>query len=384
MSPLIFRKEVLLYGIAGACLGFATISIAQSQPASSRTEPRGPVNAPPVASMIAATGILEPSSETILIVPEIEGRVSSVLVKAGDFVRKGQILYTLDDNVLMAAVDEARARVELARSEVALHRANIQSVKTTTDGLRFKFNQLSNRVERYRPLQPDAISPDEFEKLVTEANDAFYNMRNAENQLEASRHILNVAEKELALATKKLSVAGAQHERTKLRASIDGQVLSVNLREGDVFTAPRDPDLYVNIGNIQQLHVRAEINDTEVSRFYPGNAATAYLRDVQSSTIALRFLTSDQILTTKSQVNNQAAELTDMRILNVVYRVEGTTVPLYAGQLVDVYIETGSSDAFADVKPVASIQPPTTTNLPTTLENTAYWETRSGDQKLRF
>ncbi|WP_142850001.1 efflux RND transporter periplasmic adaptor subunit [Telmatospirillum sp. J64-1] len=56
------------------------------------------------------------SNESVIIRPEIAGRVSEILFQEGERVRQGQLLLRLDDTIDQAAVAQAEANLALARS----------------------------------------------------------------------------------------------------------------------------------------------------------------------------------------------------------------------------------------------------------------------------
>jgi HlyD family secretion protein len=66
-------------------------------------------SASPLAGLVRTT--------EIRIAPEVSGRVSRFLVAAGDRVARGQLVASIVSPELFAAVDEARAQVEKARSD---------------------------------------------------------------------------------------------------------------------------------------------------------------------------------------------------------------------------------------------------------------------------
>ncbi|TPE63718.1 efflux RND transporter periplasmic adaptor subunit [Sandaracinobacter neustonicus] len=68
------------------------------------------------------TGRFE-ASQAIDIRPRVSGQLVSVHVRDGDVVRKGQLLYTIDQRPFQAALAEARARAAAAETQVALARS---------------------------------------------------------------------------------------------------------------------------------------------------------------------------------------------------------------------------------------------------------------------
>ncbi len=67
-----------------------------------------------VVRSIGSVGTLQ-SNESVVIRPEIVGRIASINFKEGDRVQKGKLLLSLDDSVYQAELAEAESRVQLAR-----------------------------------------------------------------------------------------------------------------------------------------------------------------------------------------------------------------------------------------------------------------------------
>ena len=67
-------------------------------------------------SALSAVGSLR-SDETVIVRPEVAGRVSQILFKEGERVAQGQVLVKLDDSVQRADVDKARANLVLSKTK---------------------------------------------------------------------------------------------------------------------------------------------------------------------------------------------------------------------------------------------------------------------------
>ena len=57
------------------------------------------------------------SDETVIVRPEIAGRVAQILFKEGERVAKGAVLVKLDDSVQQADADRARANLTLSKTK---------------------------------------------------------------------------------------------------------------------------------------------------------------------------------------------------------------------------------------------------------------------------
>jgi RND family efflux transporter MFP subunit len=116
--------------------------------------------APPPASVTVATPIARDvtewddyvgrfaPSQTVEIRPRVSGAVTAIHFRDGDVVRRGQLLFTIDQRPFLAAEAEARANVASARSALVLARSDLARATRLTgddaisagevDGLRAK------------------------------------------------------------------------------------------------------------------------------------------------------------------------------------------------------------------------------------------------------
>src|SRR5262249_16385850 len=80
-----------------------------------------PPSPPPTTDFqrtVSAVGLVEASTENIAVNTTVSGLVMRVYVKAGDVVKTGQPLFSLDDRDLRAEVESRRTALEVARSRV--------------------------------------------------------------------------------------------------------------------------------------------------------------------------------------------------------------------------------------------------------------------------
>jgi len=72
-------------------------------------------------------------SRSVEIRPRVSGQVTGVHFRDGDYVRAGQLLYTIDQRPFAAALAEARADVASARSALALARSDLSRATRLID-----------------------------------------------------------------------------------------------------------------------------------------------------------------------------------------------------------------------------------------------------------
>lgn len=81
-----------------------------------------PVNSVKLERAISAVGTLR-SHDSVMLRPEVSGRISEINFTEGGKVEKGQVLVRLDDSVAKARVQQARANLQLAGSQ---HRRSVE------------------------------------------------------------------------------------------------------------------------------------------------------------------------------------------------------------------------------------------------------------------
>ena len=339
MTRKVFRLHWIYYGGAVAALMFAAMSVTTSAPKPERRPPQGDITAPDFAATIAATGVVEPATQVVTVKPDIDGVVRQVFVQAGDRVSLGDPLFDLDDGRALADVNRAEARLARTGAEIALRQAEAQAAHARAEAARLEAARLRSSVERFRPLAGDAISEEQFDQMVAEAEAAAFAWRSARESAKAADATAAAAREEAAVAAAELAEAKAAHARTILRAPVAGSVLRVDARTGEAVRAGDAAPPSVSVGDIDTLHLRVEIDEANAPFFSPRAPAEAALRGAPGEPIALRLVSADAMLKPRASFRDASVEPVDSRVLEVRYAIIAPTARLYSGQLLDVYID---------------------------------------------
>ena len=235
-------KGFVLPLVSVACLGYAVVSIAQTQPKRELTEPPSMPPRSTFENTVAAVGLVEPSSEGITVGSHLSGVVDTVHVKAGDPVKKGAPLFTLDTRALEARKRVAAAQLARAEAEIGLARASL--------------DQAIRKLELANGLSdPRAISAEERDDRASEVA-----------KLEASLASANAG---MALAKAELASAETDLELATVQSPIDATVLQVRLRPGESIQAGGGAEARIQLGRTTPLHVRADIDEFEIPASSP-------------------------------------------------------------------------------------------------------------------
>ncbi len=261
---------------------------------------------------VAGSGIVEPSSEVIDIGSALSGLVIDVLVKPGDRVAKGAVLFLVDARAARASLNQANAAINEARAAIA----EAGTAQTTA----------REQLALYRSLSdPAAVS--RAEVIRAEGDEAGATSR------------LGSARARLAAAQSAAAAARTEIERLTVRAPIAGEILAVNVHPGE-FVATQgggNSQPFIQMGETNPLHVRVDIDENEIGRVALGTAAVISPRGAAELHVNATFVRAEPQVVPKRSLTNSAAERVDVRVLQLIYALPPSEA-FRVGQQIDAFI----------------------------------------------
>lgn len=340
LRNLSFSRQILP-AIAVIGLILAAIYILTGQPdrelGDAQSEPARATGALADAPRVAGAGIVEPSSEVIDIGSALAGLVTDVRVQPGDYVQRGQPLFTVDDRAVRARIGETGAAIGEAQAAIAEAQAAISEARVAQ-------RTAGEQLALYRSVSdPAAVSRSEVIRAEGEAAAARERRQIAEARLSAARARLQSAQAQRATAQTELG-------RLTVRAPISGEILAVNIRPGEYVSTmgPQgNAEPYIQMGETRPLYVRIDIDENEAARVDMGAAAMVSPRGASDRQVRAQFVRAEPQVVPKRSLTNSAQERVDVRVLQVLYQlppVEGFRV----GQQVDAFIPAAGRSPEAD------------------------------------
>src|SRR5262245_32318729 len=172
---------------------------------------------------LAAVGNVE-AFTSIAVRSQVTGQLEEVHFREGDFVRKGDLLFSIDRRPLEAAVDQARAN--LVRDQALLNQAEAQLVR---DAANAEYQQLA--AERQAQLAARGIvSKDAGDQARAQADATAAVVK-------ADRAAVESAKAQLAVQQATIDAARTQLEYTSIRSPIDGRTGDLLVKGGNLVTA---------------------------------------------------------------------------------------------------------------------------------------------------
>ena len=305
-------RKYLLPVLAVLGLGFAVLTVISGSKTIPPALPFVDPAAPPFKSSVAGTGIVEANTENIAIGTLVPGVVSGIYISVGSKVKTGDPLFKLDDRDLMAQLTIRRAALHVSNTTVKVAKASLSDVK----------NQL-------------ALAESITDKRAISVE-----------ELDRRRYAVQIAKAKLAQAKADVVSAMAQIRETEtnldriiVRAPVDGEVLQLKIHPGEFAPAGIIQTPLILLGNVEPLNVRVDVDENDAWRVRTGAPAVAFLRGNKEIKTDLKFVRFEPYIVPKKSLTGDSIERVDTRVLQVIYSIAQTDLPIFAGQQMDVYIE---------------------------------------------
>ena len=344
--------------LAVAALGVSTWVVMSRT--STQTAPTSATSTKEQTRAISALGRLEPQGEVIKVAsPSTLGssRIIKLMVKEGDLVKQGQVIAILDSyDRSVAALLQSQSQAQESDRNLAKVRAgakngdivaqqgnvlaaasNIKSTEANTARIQAELEIAIRDYNRFLQVYKEgAISQTvldtyrlrvetlrgQFVQAQQQTQQAKFQLSQSQGTLSSVSEVrptdIQFAEAQLQTAIVNVKRAEIDLDLAQVRAPIDGQVLKINTKTGEVVSQTNG---VVDLGNTSQMYVVAEIYETDIGRIKVGQKATieseAFEGEITGKVdrIGLRIAKNDVLGT-------DPAAKTDVRIIEVKIKLD--------------------------------------------------------------
>ena len=222
-----------------------------------------------IAQSVTATGNVQPT-DTVTVGSQVSGIVSSLHTDFNARVKKGQLLAQLDKSLFVATVNQSKATLQSAQSQLVY--------------------QQSNYGRQEQLYKVGAISKADYDNATYSINAAKAGVANAQAQL--------------ASAEKNLSY-------TDIYSPMDGVVLSRSISVGQTVAASfNTPTFFTIAKDITKMQVQANVDEADIGNVQPNQRVTftvdAYLDDIFQGSVdevRLKPVTNANVVTYTTVIN---------------------------------------------------------------------------------
>ncbi|MFD2036323.1 efflux RND transporter periplasmic adaptor subunit [Belliella marina] len=180
--------------------------------------------------------------------PQVNGTLEQVLVDEGEYVKKGQLIFKINDLPFREALNHAIANLHAA--EAALQQSELE-------------------VEKYKPLvEKKVVSEFQLKTLKASQQIAHSNLEQAKAQVESARINLSY---------------------TKINAPVSGYIGRLPKKQGTL-VAPTDQTPMTTLSDVHEVHVYFALGETDFIRFtdrYDGETLEDKIKNLPPVTLVL-------------------------------------------------------------------------------------------------
>lgn len=307
-----------------------------------------PVNSP-YPTFINGVGIVEPKSGNIYIGTPFNRIVKQINVSVNDQIKKGDVLFQLDHQDLLANLrvkqkEYEKALANLNKLKALPRKEDLIVIEEALKKAQVALNESKTQYEMVINLpNPRAISKEEENRRLYKYQQAEADLKERQAQFEKIKSgawppEVKIAFFEVEQAQAVVEAVEADIQRTYIKSPIDGTVLQIKIHEGE--TSSSDPSKTVMIlGNIAELNLRVSIDQLDVPLLLQNASAVAFRQGDHSTEFPLEFIHEEPFMIPKKYLMNAVDEKVDTQVFEILYRITKKDARLFIGEQMDVFIE---------------------------------------------
>jgi RND family efflux transporter MFP subunit len=257
---------------------------------------------------IDITGSLE-ADESVNLSLEVAGRVSSISVDFGQFVRKGQVVAELDKREFQWQLERAKANLAQTAARLAMKSPD-DPFPTSTPSIRQAEAQLEDAISKYASAAKLVQSGDIAKERATELEKA----RDARQAvLDAARDDLNMMIAQLRAQKADVELAAKRLSDTVLRAPFDGGISAKLVSPGQYI---KENTSVATLIKTNPLRLRVEVPENYSSLVKPGSIVSFTTSAAPGKEFSARIQTLNPSFDAKSRtlVAESKVPVTDNRL----------------------------------------------------------------------
>jgi multidrug resistance efflux pump len=195
---------------------------------------------------VYASGTMVPENE-YKVVASIQGYLQKALVKEGDSIKKGQLLFTLINETQQAQIAAASRTVAKTIPVAAADAPAVRDLEQRLASARTRLRNDSIQYARYKNLyEQNAIAASTYERYRLQYQTSLHEEESLESQIKQQRLTAGL---QLQEAQNQLQLAQTARSNELLRSYTAGKVFEVYKQTGDLVT-PGQPVALIGSGNM--------------------------------------------------------------------------------------------------------------------------------------
>lgn len=290
-----------------------------------------------IIETVSGSGKIQPEMQ-VKISSDVSGEIIEMLVKEGDYVKKGDLLCRIQQDIYLSSLERVQATVNSSKAGSAQSKARLIQSKAqlaNTESL-FKRNK--------KLFEQGALSEQDYEAAKAQFETAKAEVEAAEQSLSAAEYNIKNAEATLKEARTNLS-------RTSIFSPVDGKVSKLNVEKGErvVGTAQMTGTEIMTIANLNEMEVSVDVNENDIVRIELHDTADievdAYLDKKFKGIVTEVANSANTIGTSADQVTNFTVKIRILResYMDLIPKDKPDYSPFRPGMSAAVDIQTSKA-----------------------------------------
>ena len=224
-------------------------------------------------------------ADIVHMAPDVSGRVTDLRVKDNQRIRRGEVLFVVDQEPDRDRVAEAAAHLRGLEAELAVQNGQVASQSSKADAastsVRSARAQLALAATTRRRLEPlgaqGFVTAEQVDQSRTAERTAAVELEASEQQAVAARQGVTSTrplEEQIRATQSQLALAERDLRLTTVLAPCDGQITSLEIAQGEF--AATGKSLFTII-NTEHWYAIGNFRETELAGMAPGKTSTIYL-----------------------------------------------------------------------------------------------------------
>ena len=169
--------------------------------------------------------------------PQVTGRITEMLARAGEEVDRGKVLMRIDQSRQRAALSQAEAATAQASAELQRARADLSALQASRAAQATEVAYSRRQLSRLRKLfAADNVSREEFDRASADVDSAQARLEALDAQIRAQEAAIRGLRSSVSQRTSQVEEGEAELRFYNVVAGIDGRLGDIPVRVGDLVT----------------------------------------------------------------------------------------------------------------------------------------------------
>ena len=224
-------------------------------------------------------------ADIVHLAPDVSGRITDLRVTNNQRLRRGQVLFVIDQEPYKYRVEQAAARLRSLQAQLAVDTSQVASqgskANAADTSIRASQAQLALATATRHRLEPlgaqGFVSAEDVDRARTAERTAAVELQATRQQAQSAQEAVTSTkplQEQVAEAQAELALAERDLRLTTVKSPCDGQITALDIAKGEYATVGRP---VFTIIDTERWYAVADFRETDLGGMRVGQAARIYL-----------------------------------------------------------------------------------------------------------